>query len=124
SIILAGAAKRAAVPGFFFSSSCSIYGKADGRPLAEEDAVNPVSVYAESKIIAEEGIAAFADFNFSPVFLRNATAYGDSPMLRMDLVANNLLGCAVAKGDIRIMSDGTPCRPLLPSRAIPRPFLP
>src|SRR5262245_32541765 len=123
SITLARAAKAAAVPRFFFSSSCSIYGKADGRPLAEEDALNPVSVYAESKIIAEEGIAAIADCDFSPVFLRNATAYGDSPMLRVDLVANNLLGCAVAKGDIRIMSDGTPWRPLIHCRDIARAFL-
>src|SRR5215471_17784845 len=123
SITLAQAAKAAAVPRFFFSSSCSIYGKADGRPLAEEDALNPVSVYAESKIVAEEGIAALADCNFSPVFLRNATAYGDSPMLRIDLVANNLLGCAVAKGDIRIMSDGTPWRPLIHCRDIARAFV-
>src|SRR5215467_7418708 len=123
SIALAQAAKAAAVPRFFFSSSCSIYGKAGGRPLAEDDAVNPVSVYAESKIVAEEGIAALADYNFSPVFLRNATAYGDSPMLRIDLVANNLLGCAVAKGDIRIMSDGTPWRPLIHCKDIARAFM-
>ena len=123
SITLARAAKAAAVPRFFFSSSCSIYGKADDRPLAEEDALNPVSVYAESKIIAEEGIAALADCDFSPVFLRNATAYGDSPMLRIDLVANNLLGCAVAKGDICIMSDGTPWRPLIHCKDIARAFM-
>jgi len=123
SITLARAAKAAAVPRFFFSSSCSIYGKADGRPVAAADALNPVSVYAESKIIAEEGIAALADCNFSPVFLRNATAYGDSPMLRIDLVANNLLGCAVAKGNICIMSDGTPWRPLIHCKDIARAFM-
>jgi nucleoside-diphosphate-sugar epimerase len=123
SIGLARAAKTAGVPRFLFSSSCSIYGQAEGRPLAEDDALNPVSVYAESKIAAEEGIAPLADRNFSPAYLRNATAYGHSPMLRIDLVVNNLLGCAVAKGDIRIMSDGTPWRPLIHCKDIARAFV-
>jgi nucleoside-diphosphate-sugar epimerase len=122
SITLAQTAKAAGVPRFLLSSSCSIYGRAEGRPLGEEDALYPVSLYAESKITAEEGIAALADENFSPVSLRNATAYGDSPMLRIDLVANNLLGCAVTKGDIRVMSDGTPWRPLIHCRDIARAF--
>jgi nucleoside-diphosphate-sugar epimerase len=123
SVALARAAKAAGVPRFLFSSSCSIYGQADGRPLGEEDALNPVSVYAESKIAAEEGIAALADADFSPAYLRNATAYGHSPMLRIDLVVNNLLACAVAKGDIRIMSDGTPWRPLIHCKDIARAFV-
>src|SRR5215468_6536993 len=123
SIALARAAKRAGVPRFLFSSSCSIYGQAGGRPLGEEDKLNPVSVYAESKIAAEHGIAPLADENFSPAYLRNATAYGHSPMLRIDLVVNNLLGCAVAKGDIRIMSDGTPWRPLIHCKDIARAFV-
>src|SRR5579885_1940572 len=92
-------------------------------PIGEDDALNPVSVYAESKIVAERGIAELADANFSPAYLRNATAYGDSPMLRIDLVVNNLLGCAVAKGDIRIMSDGTPWRPLIHCKDIARAFV-
>src|SRR6516225_8871972 len=96
SIALARAAKAAGVPRFLFSSSCSIYGQAEDRPLAEDDALNPVSVYAESKIAAEEGISPLADADFSPAYLRNATAYGHSPMLRIDLVVNNLLACAVA----------------------------
>src|SRR5215472_3905339 len=123
SIGLARAAKAAGVPRFLFSSSCSIYGQAEGRPLGEEDALNPVSVYAESKIAAEEGITPLADADFSPAYLRNATAYGHSPMLRIDLVVNNLLGCAVAKGDIRIMSDGTPWRPLIHCKDIARAFV-
>ena len=123
AIALAQKAKAAGVPRFLFSSSCSIYGKAKDRPLAEQDELNPVSVYAESKIVAEEGIAPLADRDFSPAFLRNSTAYGDSPMLRIDLVVNNLLGCAVAKGDIRIMSDGTPWRPLIHCRDIARAFV-
>ncbi len=123
SIALAQKAKAAGVPRFLFSSSCSIYGKAEDRPLGERDELNPVSVYAESKIVAEEGIAPLADKDFSPAFLRNSTAYGDSPMLRIDLVVNNLLGCAVARGDIRIMSDGTPWRPLIHCRDIARAFV-
>lgn len=123
SIALARTAKTAGVPRFLFSSSCSIYGKAEDRPLGEDDELNPVSVYAELKIAAEQGIAPLADRDFSPAFLRNSTAYGDSPMLRIDLVVNNLLGCAVAKGDIRIMSDGTPWRPLIHCKDIARAFV-
>lgn len=123
SIALARTAKAAGVPRFLFSSSCSIYGKADDRALREDDAFSPVSVYAESKIVAERGISELADESFSPAFLRNSTAYGDSPMLRIDLVVNNLLACAVAKGDIRIMSDGTPWRPLIHCKDIARAFI-
>jgi nucleoside-diphosphate-sugar epimerase len=123
SVALARMAKAAGVPRYLFSSSCSIYGRAGERALSEDDAVNPVSVYAESKITAERGIGALADVSFSPVYLRNATAYGHSPMLRIDLVANNLLACAVAKGDIRIMSDGAPWRPLIHCKDIARAFV-
>ena len=123
SVALASKAKAAGVPRFLFSSSCSIYGKAGERALGEEDALNPVSVYAESKIEAERAIAPLADKDFSPAYLRNATAYGHSPMLRIDLVVNNLLACAVARGDIRIMSDGTPWRPLIHCKDIAHAFV-
>jgi nucleoside-diphosphate-sugar epimerase len=123
SVALARTAKAAGVPRFLFSSSCSIYGKAGDRALGEDDALNPVSVYAESKIAAERAITALADSDFSPAYLRNATAYGHSPMLRIDLVVNNLLACAVARGDIRIMSDGTPWRPLIHCKDIARAFV-
>jgi nucleoside-diphosphate-sugar epimerase len=123
SIALAANAKRAGVPRFLFASSCSIYGRGERLDLDENDALNPVSAYAESKIEAETRIAALANGAFSPAFLRNATAYGDSPMLRVDLVANNLLACAVARGDIRIMSDGMPWRPFIHCRDIGRAFI-
>lgn len=123
SVALARAAKAAGVPRFLFASSCSMYGKTERLDLNEEDALNPVSVYAESKIETERGVSALADASFSPAFLRNATAYGHSPMLRIDLVVNNLLGCAVAKGDIRIMSDGSPWRPLIHCKDIARAFV-
>jgi nucleoside-diphosphate-sugar epimerase len=101
----------------------SIYGKAGDRVLGEKDALNPVSVYTGSKIEAERAIAPLADADFSPAYLRNATAYGHSPMLRIDLVVNNLLAGAVAKGDIHIMSDGTPWQPLSHCKDIARAFI-
>ncbi|MGH7980269.1 MAG: NAD-dependent epimerase/dehydratase family protein, partial [Limisphaerales bacterium] len=107
SIDLAMRAKRAGVPRFLLSGSCSIYGKGESLDLDENAKYNPVSAYAISKVETEYKVAPLADATFSPAFLRNATAYGHSPNLRIDLVANNLLACALARGDIRIMSDGT-----------------
>ncbi len=123
SINLAKAAKEAGVPRFLFSGSCSIYGKGESMDLTEEAGFNPLSAYAESKVDSEHAISAMADENFSPTFLRNATAYGYSPMFRLDLVVNNLLCCAVARGDIRIMSDGSPWRPLTHCKDIARAFV-
>lgn len=123
TIELARKAKKAGVPRFLFAGSCSVYGKAERLDLDETAEFKPVSAYAVSKVEAERGVALLADKDFSPAFLRNATAYGYSPNLRIDLVANNLLACAVAKGDIRIMSDGTPWRPLIHCRDIARAFV-
>lgn len=123
SIDLAKKAKEAGVSRFLFASSCSIYGKGTKLDVNEEDPVAPLTAYAESKIAAEKGIHALADANFSPVSLRNATAYGHSPMLRIDLVVNNLLACGIARGDIRVMSDGSPWRPLIHCRDIARAFV-
>ncbi len=108
---------------FLFSSSCSIYGKSDKVDMEETDPTVPLTAYAISKIDSEKAISAMADDKFSPAFLRNATAYGHSPMLRIDLVVNNLLACAVARGDIRIMSDGSPWRPLVHCKDIARAFV-
>jgi len=123
SIELARRAKRAGVPRFLFSGSCSVYGKGEAVDLDENAKFNPVSAYAVSKVETERQVRLLADKNFSPAFLRNATAYGHSPNLRIDLVANNLLACAVARGDIRIMSDGSPWRPLAHCRDIARAFV-
>ena len=123
SVRLARLAKRAGVERFLFAGSCSVYGKTDTLDLDETAELNPLSAYAQSKIEAEREIAPMADAGFCPVFLRNATAYGDSPMLRIDLVVNNLLGCALSKGEIRIMSDGSPWRPLVHCRDIARAFV-
>ena len=122
SINLARLAKKAGVPRFLFAGSCSVYGKGEKLDLDENATFNPVSAYAVSKVEAEFGIKDMADENFSPAILRNSTAYGYSPMLRIDLVVNNLLACAVTRGDIRIMSDGSPWRPLIHCRDIARAF--
>ncbi len=123
TIALAKTAKEAGVSRFLFSSSCSIYGKGEKLDLEETDPTNPITAYAISKIASENAIMEMADDNFSPAFLRNATAYGHSPMLRIDLVVNNLLGCALANGDIQIHSDGTPWRPLIHCKDIANAFV-
>lgn len=123
SVRLAELAKEAGVPRFLFAGSCSVYGQATEHDVVESDPLNPLTAYARSKIEVEDGVRPLADERFTPVFLRNATAYGDSPMLRIDLVVNNLLACAHALGEIRIMSDGTPWRPLIHCRDIARAFL-
>jgi nucleoside-diphosphate-sugar epimerase len=123
SIRLAELAKEAGVPRWLFAGSCSVYGQATDHDVVESDPLNPLTAYARSKIETEEAVRPLADDAFTPVFLRNATAYGHSPMLRIDLVVNNLLACAHALGEIRIMSDGTPWRPLIHCRDIARAFL-
>ena len=123
SIRLATIAKQAAVPRFLFAGSCSIYGAGKSLDLDETAPLNPLTAYAQSKIDSEKAISSLADGSFSPVYLRNATAYGHSPMLRTDLVVNNLLGSALAYGEIRIMSDGSPWRPLIHCRDIARAFV-
>jgi nucleoside-diphosphate-sugar epimerase len=123
SIRLARLAKQAGVPRYLFAGSCSVYGKGEKLDLDENDPLNPLTAYARSKIETEQAVAELADDAFSPAFLRNATAYGHSPMLRIDLVVNNLLGSARAYGEIRIQSDGSPWRPLIHCRDIALAFL-
>jgi nucleoside-diphosphate-sugar epimerase len=123
SIRLAELCKQAGVPRFLFSGSCSVYGKGETLDLDEGAALNPLTAYARSKIETEAAVRPLADADFSPTFLRNATAYGHSPALRIDLVVNNLLACAHAVGEIRIMSDGSPWRPLTHCRDIAAAFV-
>ena len=123
SIHLARMAKEAGVPRYLFAGSCSVYGQGEKLDLDETDPLNPLTAYAQSKIETEKAVSQLADDGLTPVFLRNSTAYGHSPMLRIDLVVNNLLGSAMAYGEIRIQSDGSPWRPLIHCRDIARAFL-
>lgn len=98
---------------FMFSSSCSIYGAGVAQALSEEDAFAPQTAYAHSKVDAERDLLALATDDFSPVFLRNGTAFGLSPAMRFDLVVSNLTGYGWTEGRVKILSDGTPWRPLV-----------
>jgi nucleoside-diphosphate-sugar epimerase len=120
---LARAAKEAGVPRFLFSSSCSLYGTAGSTAVAEDAEFFPVTPYGESKVLAERELSRLADDNFSPTYLRNATAYGASTRLRLDIVVNNLTAVALTTGKVRLESDGTPWRPLVHIEDISRAFL-
>jgi nucleoside-diphosphate-sugar epimerase len=123
SVTLAHAAKAAGVPRFLFASSCSLYGTAGDQMLDEGAAFNPITAYGTSKVLVERDVTRLADDSFSPIFLRNATAYGVSPRLRADIVVNNLVGVAYTTGEVVIQSDGTPWRPLVHVQDISRAFL-
>jgi nucleoside-diphosphate-sugar epimerase len=120
---LARAAKAAGVERFLFASSCSLYGAAGSDAVAEDADLYPVTPYGETKVEAERALSRLADDNFSPTYLRNATAYGASPRLRLDIVVNNLTAVAMTTGQVRLESDGTPWRPLVHIEDISRAFL-
>lgn len=113
SVNLAKMAARAGVKNFVFASSCSMYGAAEGGPRKETDPTNPLTAYAKSKIGTEDDLRAadLGDMVFTS--LRFATACGMSDRLRLDLVLNDFVACALTSGEITVLSDGTPWRPLI-----------
>ncbi|HEV2549697.1 MAG TPA: SDR family oxidoreductase [Stellaceae bacterium] len=113
SVELARTAKAAGVRRFVYTSSCSVYGAGSDEFKTEDSAPNPQTAYARCKVMVERDVRAIADDCFTPVFLRNATAYGASPRMRFDIVLNNLAGYAWTTGEIKMTSDGTPWRPLV-----------
>lgn len=124
TVSVARAAKSAGASRFLFSSSCSLYGAGpDQTPLDENAPFAPLTPYGETKVLAEQELAELADDDFSPVYLRNATAYGFSPRLRGDLVVNDLVAHALLSGEVRLLSDGTAWRPLVHAEDIAGAFL-
>jgi nucleoside-diphosphate-sugar epimerase len=123
AVRLAEAAKAAGAERFLLASSCSNYGSAGDAVIDETAALQPVTAYGKSKMLAERDISTLKNARFCPVFLRPATAYGVSPRLRLDIVLNNLVACAVTTGLIVLQSDGTPWRPIVHAADISRAFI-
>lgn len=113
SLRLAQMAKATGIQRFIYTSSCSVYGVATTDVVDETAARHPQTAYARCKVQVEEAVQQMADETFSPVFLRNATAFGASPRMRFDIVLNNLAGYAWTTREIKILSDGSPWRPLV-----------
>ncbi len=123
SVRLAKLAKEAGIQRFIFASSCSNYGAAGEDFMDETSEVNPITAYGKSKVLVEQDVAKLADDDFSPTFMRSATAYGVSPRLRFDIVVNNLTAWAFTTGRVLLKSDGTPWRPLVHVEDMSRGFI-
>ena len=113
SVRMATMAKEVGISRFVFASSCSNYGAAGDQVQDEQGELHPVTAYAISKVRVERDLAQLADDKFSPVIMRNSTAYGASPRIRFDIVLNNLTAWAYTTGHVLLKSDGTPWRPIV-----------
>ena len=113
AVALAIQCKKLGIKRFVYTSSCSVYGIGSDTYQTEESPTSPQTAYAKCKVLVERDVSELGDDDFSPTFLRNATAYGPSPRMRFDLVLNNLAGLAYTTREIRMTSDGTPWRPLV-----------
>lgn len=123
SVSIAKLCKEAGVPRFLFASSCSNYGSSGDEFITESAEFHPVTPYGESKVMVEQEVSKLASDDFTPVFLRASTAYGMSPRIRFDLVANNLTAWAYTEGLVYLKSDGSPWRPLVHVEDIARAYL-
>ena len=123
SVRMAEMAKEVGIRRFVFASSCSNYGAAGNQMQTEEGELHPVTAYAISKVRVEHDLALLADDNFSPVIMRNATAYGVSPRIRFDIVLNNLTAWAFTTGEVHLKSDGSPWRPIVHVDDIARAYV-
>jgi nucleoside-diphosphate-sugar epimerase len=123
AVKLAKLAKKVGIKRYIYTSSCSVYGASGADVVNEESRLNPITPYGISKMRAERAISKLADSKFSPTFLRPATAYGVSPMLRFDLVLNNLVAWAYTTGTVLLKSDGTAWRPITHIEDIARAFM-
>jgi nucleoside-diphosphate-sugar epimerase len=123
TLALARTARQAGTERFLFASSCSLYGAAGSTTVTEDAELCPVTPYGEVKVAAEQELSLLASDSFSPTYLRNATAYGASPRLRLDVVVNNLTAAAMTTGQVRLESDGSPWRPLVHVQDICQAFL-
>lgn len=116
TVALAERAKKLGIGRFVFASSQSIYGKAPNNTVVKEsdtDFISPLTAYAESKWLVEQHLSKMADSTFCPVFFRPSTVFGYAPNLRVDIVYNSFIGCAMTTQKIEIKSDGTPWRPII-----------
>jgi nucleoside-diphosphate-sugar epimerase len=123
AIRVAKFAKQAGASRYLFASSCSTYGAAGDQMLTEEAEFHPVTPYAHTKVLVEQDLSTLADNDFSPTYLRNATAYGVSPRHRFDIVLNNLVAWAHTTGLVYLKSDGSPWRPIIHIEDISRAFI-
>jgi nucleoside-diphosphate-sugar epimerase len=109
--MIAEVAKGSGVGRFIFASTCSVYGASD-QVLDEHSTLNPVSLYAKSKIASEQVLMSMADARFAPTILRFGTIYGLSGRTRFDLVVNLLTAKAYKEGQITLLG-GDQWRPFL-----------